>query len=155
MFLSIYFSQWRDCKKHVVSPVLVLVGKSNMLPVRVRIDLEVQYMKKLEIVIRPEKVAQMKTILSETGARGAMFTSISGYGSQKSKQYVFRGQPYFEQIFLKTKVETYVTDEVAEKIIERVLAEIPTGEIGDGKIFISDFSEVIRIRTGERGEEIL
>lgn len=112
-------------------------------------------MKKLEIVIRPEKVAQMKIILSETGARGAMFTSISGYGAQRSEQYVFRGKPYFEQIFLKTKVETYVTDEVAEEIIDRILKEIPTGEIGDGKIFISEVSEVIRIRTGERGEEIM
>lgn len=112
-------------------------------------------MKKLEIIIRPEKVGQMKIILSELGAQGAMFTSISGYGSQKSQQYVFRGKPYFEQIFLKTKVETVVTDEMAEKIIERVLKDIPTGEIGDGKIFIYDVADVVRIRTGERGEQII
>lgn len=112
-------------------------------------------MKKLEFVIRPEKIALMKTILSECGAHGAMFTSVSGYGNQKSEQYVYRGKPYFEQIFLKTKVETIVSEETADKIIARVLREMPTGEIGDGKIFIQPIEEVIRIRTGERGMDAL
>lgn len=112
-------------------------------------------MKKLEIVIRPEKVALMKTILSEVGAHGAMFSSVSGYGKQKSQQYVFRGKPYYEQIFLKTKVETIVSEEVADKLIERVLKEMPTGEIGDGKIFIYDVGDIIRIRTGEHGIDAL
>lgn len=112
-------------------------------------------MKKLEFVIRPEKIALMKTILSECGAHGAMFTSVSGYGNQKSEQYVYRGKPYFEQIFLKTKVETIVSEETADKIITRVLREMPTGEIGDGKIFIQPIEEVIRIRTGERGMDAL
>ena len=112
-------------------------------------------MKKLEFVIRPEKIALMKTILSECGAHGAMFTSVSGYGNQKSEQYVYRGKPYFEQIFLKTKVETIVSEETADKIIGRVLKEMPTGEIGDGKIFIQPIEEVIRIRTGERGMDAL
>ena len=93
-------------------------------------------MKKLEFVIRPEKIALMKTILSECGAHGAMFTSVSGYGNQKSEQYVYRGKPYFEQIFLKTKVETIVSEETADKIIGRILKEMSTGEIGDGRIFI-------------------
>ncbi len=112
-------------------------------------------MKKLEFVIRPEKIALMKTILSECGAHGAMFTSVSGYGNQKSEQYVYRGKPYFEQIFLKTKVETIVSEETADKIIGRILKEMPTGEIGDGKIFIQPIEEVIRIRTGERGMDAL
>jgi len=111
--------------------------------------------KKLEIVIRPEKVAQMKRILSECGAHGAMFTSVSGYGNQKSEQYVFRGKPYYEQIFLKTKVETVVDEETADQMIERVLKELSTGEIGDGKIFIYPVEESIRIRTGERGQDAL
>ncbi len=112
-------------------------------------------MKKLEIVIRPEKVALMKSILSEVGAQGAMFTSVSGYGKQKSQQYVFRGKAYYEQIFLKTKVETVVSEEVAETLIERVLREMPTGEIGDGKIFVYEVGDIIRIRTGEHGEAAL
>lgn len=112
-------------------------------------------MKKLEIVIRTERVAQMKTILSECGAHGAMFSSVSGYGLQKSEQYIFRGKACFEQIFLKTKVETAVTDEVAEKLIARILKELPTNEIGDGKIFVYDLEAIYRIRTGERDEDVL
>lgn len=112
-------------------------------------------MKKLEIVIRPEKIAQMKTILSEVGAKGAMFSSVSGYGNEKSKQYVFRGKPYYEQIFLKQKVETIVSEEVAKKLIDRVLNEISTNEIGDGKIFVYDVEDIIRIRTGEHGSDAL
>lgn len=112
-------------------------------------------MKKVEFVIRPEKAAKIKSILSECGAHGAMFTSVSGYGNQRSQQYVFRGEPYYEQIFMKTKVETVVNEEIADKLIDRVLTELPTGEIGDGKIFIYDISDVIRIRTGEHGEKAL
>lgn len=108
-------------------------------------------MKKLEIVIKPEKVGLMKAILSECDAKGAMFSRISGYGNQKSKQYEYKGVSYFETIFTKTKVETVVDDETAEKLIARVLEEIPTGDIGDGKIFVFDVAEVIRIRTGEKG----
>ena len=112
-------------------------------------------MKKVECGVGREEIALMKTILSECGAHGAMFTSVSGYGNQKSEQYVYRGKPYFEQIFLKTKVETIVSEETADKIITRVLREMPTGEIGDGKIFIQPIEEVIRIRTGERGMDAL
>lgn len=110
-------------------------------------------LKKLEIVIRPEKVFHLKRILSECHASGAMFSNISGYGNQKSSQYIFRGKPYFEEIFSKTKVETVVTEEIAEKLIERILKEIPTGEMGDGKIFVYDVAETIKIRTGEKGSD--
>lgn len=112
-------------------------------------------MKKIEFVIRPEKVGLIKTILSESGAHGAMFSSISGYGNEKSQQYVFRGKPYYEQIFLKTKVETMVPDELVDPLVDRVLKEMPTGEIGDGKIFIIPLEDAIRIRTGERGDSVL
>ena len=112
-------------------------------------------MKKLEVVIRQEKVPQMKAILSETGVTGAMFTSVSGYGNQKSQQYVFRGETHYEQIFLKTKVETVVSDEVADVLIQRILKDIPTGEVGDGKIFVYDIADIYRIRTGEQGPNAL
>lgn len=112
-------------------------------------------MKKIEFVIRPEKVGIIKTILSECGAHGAMFSSISGYGNEKSQQYVFRGKPYYEQIFLKTKVETMVSDDLVDPLVERVLKEMPTGEIGDGKIFIIPLEDAVRIRTGERGDVAL
>lgn len=112
-------------------------------------------MKKLEIVIRPEKVAQIKMILSECGCTGAMFTNVSGYGNQKSQQYVFQGKPNYEQIFLKVKVETVVEDRVATKVVDRIVKELPTGEIGDGKIFVQDVTDTIRIRTGECGVQAL
>lgn len=112
-------------------------------------------MQKLEIIVRPEKVPLMKALLKECNANGAMFTSISGYGNQRSKQYTFGSQKYFEQIFPKTKVETVVPDDIAEQLIKRILEEIPSGEIGDGKIFIYDVKDSIRIRTGEHGEQAL
>lgn len=112
-------------------------------------------MKKLEMIIRPEKVPVMKAILSECHANGAMFTSISGYGNQRSKHYVFRGESYYEQIFPKTKVETVVSEQVAELLIQKVLETLPTGEIGDGKIFVYDVADIYRIRTGEQGAKAL
>lgn len=112
-------------------------------------------MKKIEFVIRPEKIGIIKRILSETGAHGAMFSNISGYGNQKSEQYVFRGEANYEEIFLKTKVETMVPDELVQPLVDRVLKELPTGEVGDGKIFIIPLENAIRIRTGEQGEDVL
>lgn len=109
-------------------------------------------MKKLEIILRPEKLEIMKKILLACDAKGAMFTRISGFGNQKGKEYKFKGVTYFENVFQKTKVETIVDDEKAQKIIECVLEEIPDGEIGDGKIFVYDVDNVYRIRTGEHGE---
>lgn len=112
-------------------------------------------MKKLEIIIRPEKMAQMRLLLNECNAKGAMFTRISGYGNQRSKEFVYHGVSYFEDIFQKTKVETVMEDDAAEQLIKRVLEEFSTGEVGDGKIFVSDIQEVIRVRTGERGLQAL
>ncbi|MBP1736407.1 MAG: family nitrogen regulator [Oscillospiraceae bacterium] len=112
-------------------------------------------MKKLEIIIRPEKVAAMKLLLNECNAKGAMFTRISGYGNQRGKKFTYHGTSYFENIFQKTKVETVVDEETANLLIKRVLEEIATGEVGDGKIFVSDISDVIRIRTGETGIQAL
>lgn len=112
-------------------------------------------MKKLEIIIRPEKVEKMKLILKECNARGAMFSRISGFGNQRSKEYTYQGVTYYETIFTKTKVETVVDDETAALLIKQIKEEIPDGEVGDGKIFVSDISNVIRLRTGEEGEEAL
>ncbi|MCR5726129.1 MAG: P-II family nitrogen regulator [Lachnospiraceae bacterium] len=112
-------------------------------------------MKKLDIIIRPEKVEKMKWILQECDAKGAMFTRVSGYGNQRGKEYTYQGKTYFENIFTKTKVETYVDDETADKLIDMIKKEIPDGEVGDGKIFVTEISNVIRLRTGEEGEKAL
>ncbi|SDB28796.1 P-II family nitrogen regulator [Eubacterium oxidoreducens] len=112
-------------------------------------------MKKLEIIIRPEKVKLLKAILNESGAHGAMFTRISGYGNQRGKEFSYGGTTYFENIFTKTKVETVVSDEIAEDLIDKILVSVPTGEAGDGKIFVYDVAEAIRIRTGERDKAVI
>lgn len=112
-------------------------------------------MKKLEIVIRPEKLEDLKQILNECHASGIMITNIMGYGKQKGYVQIYRGTENYVNLLPKIKVETVVTVEVAESIIERVTKEITTGNYGDGKIFIYNVEDVVRIRTGERGNPAL
>lgn len=108
-------------------------------------------MKKLEIVIKPEKLEPLKKILSECNASGMMITNIMGYGNQKGFRHIYRGTEYLVNLLPKIKVETVVSAEIAERIIERVVKEISTGTYGDGKIFIYELDDAVRIRTGERG----
>lgn len=112
-------------------------------------------MKKLEIIIKPEKLEDLKAILDESKANGLMITNIMGYGNQKGFKQVYRGTEYNVNLLPKVKVETIVTNEVSEVIIDKVVAKINTGNYGDGKIFIYDVEDAVRIRTGERGTEAL
>ena len=112
-------------------------------------------MKKLEIIIRPERLEDLKQILNESKANGLMITNIMGYGKQKGYVQIYRGTENHVNLLPKVKVETVVTSEFAEVIIEKVLKEINTGNYGDGKIFIYEVEDVVRIRTGERGQEAL
>lgn len=112
-------------------------------------------MKKLEIIIKPEKLDDLKQILDENQANGIMITNIMGYGAQKGFKRIYRGNEYFVNLLPKVKVETVVPDETAEQIIELVTKEISTGNIGDGKIFVYNVEDAIRVRTGERGSEAL
>ncbi|MCM1307534.1 MAG: P-II family nitrogen regulator [Butyrivibrio sp.] len=112
-------------------------------------------MKKLEIIIKPEKLEDLKKILDENEANGIMITNIMGYGAQKGFKRIYRGNEYFVNLLPKVKVETVVPDETAEQIIELVTKEISTGNIGDGKIFVYNVEDAIRVRTGERGSEAL
>ncbi|SES77248.1 P-II family nitrogen regulator [[Clostridium] polysaccharolyticum] len=112
-------------------------------------------MKKLEIIIKPEKLEDLKSILDESDANGIMITNIMGYGNQKGYKQVYRGAEYNVNLLPKVKVESVVENDVAEKIVTRVVAEINTGSYGDGKIFIYDVEDAVRIRTGERGEKAL
>jgi nitrogen regulatory protein P-II 1 len=113
------------------------------------------FMKKLEIIIKPEKLDDLKNILDESKANGIMITNIMGYGNQKGYKQIYRGTEYSVNLLPKIKVETVVATEISEKIVERVLKEINTGNYGDGKIFIYDIEDVVRIRTGERGHSAL
>lgn len=112
-------------------------------------------MKKLEIIIKPEKLEDLKSILDGCKANGVMITNIMGYGNQKGFKQVYRGTEYNVNLLPKVKVETVVTNEISENIIEKVVKEINTGNYGDGKIFIYDVEDVVRIRTGERGTDAL
>ena len=112
-------------------------------------------MKKLEMVIKPEKLDDLKVILDECQANGIMITNSMGYGAQKGFKRIYRGNEYFVNLLPKVKVETVVNYDTAEIIIDKVTKEISTGNIGDGKIFVYNVEDAIRVRTGERGDEAL
>ena len=112
-------------------------------------------MKKLEIIIRPERLDDLKTILNSCNAHGLMITNIMGYGSQKGHKQAYNGVDFGGNLLPKVKVETIVDDDTAEKIIDLVIEEINTGLYGDGKIFVYDVCDAVRIRTGERGVDAL
>ena len=106
-------------------------------------------MKKVEVIIRPEKLDDMKEILDECSTTGAMVSNIMGYGNQP------HNGDYFVNLLPKLKVETVVSDDVCEKLIAMVTERIPTGSYGDGKIFVYNIEDAVRIRTGERGDDAL
>ncbi len=112
-------------------------------------------MKKIEVIIRSEKLDDMKEILDACNSTGAMVSNIMGYGNQKGYKTQYRGNDYYVNLLPKIKIETVVTDENAEKLISMVTEKIPTGNYGDGKIFVYDVLDAVRIRTGERGESAI
>ena len=112
-------------------------------------------MKKLEIVVRSEKLDDVKSILDECESTGAMVSNIMGYGNQKGIIKNYRGAEYAVNLLPKIKVETVVADEVAPKLIDKIVEQINTGHIGDGKIFMYEVEDAIRIRTGEHGVDAL
>ena len=112
-------------------------------------------MKKLEIIIQPEKLEDLKSILDESEVSGLMISNVMGYGNQKGHKKVYRGAEYNVKLLPKVKVECVIEPEVAEKLIETIVSEIRTGKYGDGKIFVYEVEDAVRIRTGERGSDAL
>lgn len=112
-------------------------------------------MKKLEIIIKPEKLDDLKALLSENEVNGLNIVNVMGYGSQKGVIKKYRGAEYRVDLLPKVKVETVVSDEAADVLVDKIVKTINTGNVGDGKIFILDVQDAIRIRTGERGHEAL
>ena len=112
-------------------------------------------MKKLEIVIQPEKLEDLKSILDENQVNGLMISNNMGYGNQKGHKKVYRGAEYNLNLLPKVKVETVVDSEIANDLIDKIVSEIRTGTYGDGKIFVYDVEDAVRIRTGERGSDAL
>ena len=107
---------------------------------------------KVEAVIRPGKLDDVKDALDEIGVKGITVISVQGAGKQRDRTQYYRGQEYVVNLIEKTLIETIVSDDMVEKAVDAIIKAAATGEIGDGKIFLSKVDDVIRIRTGERGE---
>lgn len=112
-------------------------------------------MKKIEAIIKPFKLDDVKDALNEIGIHGMTVTEVKGFGRQKGHTELYRGAEYVVEFLPKIKIEAIVSDEDVEKVIETILKIARTGNIGDGKIFVYDIKDVIRIRTGERGKEAI
>ncbi|MGB9667683.1 MAG: P-II family nitrogen regulator [Thermosulfidibacteraceae bacterium] len=112
-------------------------------------------MKKIEAVIKPFKLDEVKEALRGIGITGMTVTEVKGFGRQKGHTEIYRGAEYIVDFLPKVKIEVVVSDNMVEQVIEAIRNAAYTGKIGDGKIFVTNIEEVIRIRTGERGEEAL
>jgi nitrogen regulatory protein P-II 1 len=108
--------------------------------------------KKVEAIIKPFKLDEVKSALSQVGVAGLTVTEVRGFGRQKGHKEQYRGTEYTVDLVPKTKIEIVVADGAVAAVIEAISRASRTGEIGDGKIFVSALEEVVRIRTGEKGE---
>lgn len=112
-------------------------------------------MKKIEAIIRPFKLDEVKEALIEEGVRGLTISEVRGYGRQKGHTETYRGSEYRIEFVPKIKIEVVVDNDKIDKVVDAILKTAKTGQVGDGKIFISDIHDVIRIRTDESGPEAL
>ncbi|NPA03320.1 MAG: P-II family nitrogen regulator [Epsilonproteobacteria bacterium] len=112
-------------------------------------------MKKIEAVIKPFKLEDVKEALSQAGITGMTVSEVKGYGRQQGHSELYRGAEYVVDFLPKVKLEVVVKDEDVDMVLEKISESARTGKIGDGKIFVSDIEKVVRIRTGEVNEEAL
>jgi len=112
-------------------------------------------MKKIEAIIKPYKVDQVKQALAEAGIEGMTVSEVKGFGRQKGHTELYRGAEYVVDFLPKVKVEILVSDDKVEQVIDTIVAAARSGQIGDGKIFVVPVNEAVRIRTGERGSAAL
>lgn len=112
-------------------------------------------MKKIEAIIKPFKLDDVKDKLNEIGVKGITVIEVKGFGRQKGHTELYRGAEYTVDFLPKIKLEIIVSDDLLDETINVIMKAAQTGKIGDGKIFVLDLQEVIRIRTGERGEEAI
>ena len=109
-------------------------------------------MKKVEAIIKPFKLDEVKQALSEIGIAGLTATEVKGFGRQKGHTEIYRGSEYTVDFLPKVKIEIVVADDIKEKVVGAIVNAAKTGKIGDGKVFVSPVEDVIRIRTDEHGE---
>jgi len=112
-------------------------------------------MKKVEAIIKPFKLDDVKEALTEIGVIGMTVTEVRGFGRQKGHTELYRGSEYTIDFLPKVKVEIVVPDHLVDKVVETVIVAAKTGSIGDGKVFVFPVEESVRIRTGERGEDAI
>jgi nitrogen regulatory protein P-II 1 len=110
-------------------------------------------LKKIEAIIKPFKLEEVKEALDAVGIRGITVSEVKGFGRQKGHTELYRGAEYVVDFLPKIKLELVLSDDMVEKAVEAIIGSAKTGRIGDGKIFILPMDEAIRIRTGEKGEE--
>ncbi|MBF0274162.1 MAG: P-II family nitrogen regulator [Nitrospinae bacterium] len=110
-------------------------------------------MKKIDAIIKPFKLDEVKESLNEIGVQGITVTEIKGFGRQKGHTELYRGAEYVVDFLPKIKLEIVVDDDLCDKVVEVIVNSAQTGRIGDGKIFITELLDAIRIRTGERGKD--
>ena len=109
-------------------------------------------MKKIEAIIKPFKLEEVRESLSEIGVNGMTVTDVKGFGRQKGHTELYRGAEYVVDFLPKIKIEVVVSDSLVEQTLDAILKGARTGKIGDGQIFVMDVEQVVRIRTGESGE---
>ena len=112
-------------------------------------------MKKIEAVIKPFKLDEVREALAEVGVSGLTVTEVKGFGRQKGHTELYRGAEYVVDFLPKVKVEVVVSDKLVEGAVEAIIKAARTGKIGDGKIFVTSIDQVVRIRTGESGESAI
>jgi nitrogen regulatory protein P-II 1 len=112
-------------------------------------------MKKIEAIIRPFRLDDVREALGEVGVKGMTLTEVKGYGRQKGHTELYRGSEYQIDFLPKIKLEVVVPDRLADTVIATILKTAKTGQVGDGKIFVYEVADVVRVRTGESGEDAL
>ena len=111
--------------------------------------------KKIEAIIRPFRIDDVREALAEIGVKGMTLTEVKGYGRQKGHTEMYRGSEYQIDFLPKLKVEVVVSDAAADKVVDAIIKAAKTGQVGDGKIFVYDVEDAVRVRTGESGEDAL
>jgi nitrogen regulatory protein PII len=140
--------------KKLEETVLVLVAAVKNINI-VMAGKSMSALKKIEAIIRPFKLEEVKEALVEEGVRGLTISEVRGYGRQKGHTETYRGSEYRIEFIPKIKIEVVVEGSKLDKVVDAILKSAKTGQVGDGKIFIYDIGEVIRIRTDESGEQAL
>jgi nitrogen regulatory protein PII len=112
-------------------------------------------MKKIEVIIKPFKLDDVKEALGSVGVQGMTVTEVKGFGRQKGHKEIYRGAEYLVDFLPKIKIEMVVSSDIVDQVLEKVVSAARTGTIGDGKIFVSSIDSVTRIRTGEKDADAL